>query len=140
MQDVGMQSIQAIEKGLVVWPYDAGNVIMCLLLQTALRAIVSSLAHDDSLVQEVRQAFEELEHGHTGSVKNATLLQVCPKAQLCLQLFLHTKLSIQPQAGNLFFFSDFLRRPSACRLSSAKSKASTWKYSGLLPYRRPMEA
>ena len=45
-------------------------------LQVALRAIVSSLAHDSGLVKEVREAFEELEHGHTGSVKNATLLQV----------------------------------------------------------------
>ena len=48
------------------------------MLQVALRAIVSSLAHDSGLVKEVREAFEELEHGHTGSVKNATLLQVCP--------------------------------------------------------------
>lgn len=48
----------------------------CACVQVALRAIVSSLAHDDSLVQDVRQAFEELEHGHTGSIKNATLLQV----------------------------------------------------------------
>lgn len=45
-------------------------------MQVALRAIVSSLAHDSGLVKEVREAFEELEHGHTGSVKNATLLQV----------------------------------------------------------------
>lgn len=45
-------------------------------LQVALRAIVSSLAHDSGLVKEVREAFEELEHGHTGSIKNATLLQV----------------------------------------------------------------
>ena len=46
------------------------------LLQIALRAIVGSIAHDDSLVTEVRQAFEELEHGHAGSVKHSTLLQV----------------------------------------------------------------
>lgn len=41
-----------------------------------MRAIVSSIAHDDSLVIEVREAFEELEHGHAGSVKNSILLQV----------------------------------------------------------------
>ena len=51
-------------------------------LQVALRAIVGSIAHDDSLVTEVRQAFEELEHGHAGSVKNSILLQVIP----CLAL------------------------------------------------------
>lgn len=48
------------------------------LLQIALRAIVGSIAHDDSLVTEVRQAFEELEHGHAGSVRNSILLQVLP--------------------------------------------------------------
>ena len=37
---------------------------------------MSSIAHDDSLVTEVREAFEELEHGHAGSVKNSILLQV----------------------------------------------------------------
>lgn len=55
-------------------PYHAA----CALLQIALRAIVGSIAHDDSLVTEVRQAFEELEHGHAGSVKNSILLQVLP--------------------------------------------------------------
>lgn len=43
--------------------------------KVALRAIVGSIAHDDSLVSEVREAFEELEHGHAGSVKNSILLQ-----------------------------------------------------------------
>ena len=58
-----------------------------LLLQVALRAIVGSIAHDDSLVTEVRQAFEELEHGHAGSVKNSILLQVLPCLALpCLAL------------------------------------------------------
>lgn len=45
-------------------------------MQVALRAIVGSIAHDDSLVSEVREAFEELEHGHAGSVTNSILLQV----------------------------------------------------------------
>jgi len=45
-------------------------------VQVALRAIVGSIAHDDSLVSEVREAFEELEHGHAGSVSNSILLQV----------------------------------------------------------------
>ena len=57
------------------------------LVQVALRAIVGSIAHDDSLVTEVRQAFEELEHGHAGSVKNSILLQVLPCLALpCLAL------------------------------------------------------
>ncbi|DBA83389.1 TPA: hypothetical protein ACH3X2_006533 [Trebouxia sp. C0005] len=43
--------------------------------KVALRAIVGSIAHDDSLVSEVREAFEELEHGHAGSVTNSILLQ-----------------------------------------------------------------
>ena len=47
-------------------------------MQIALRAIVGSIAHDDSLLSEVREAFEELEHGHAGSVSNSILLQVCP--------------------------------------------------------------
>ena len=37
---------------------------------------MGSIAHDDSLVREVREAFEELEHGHAGSVSNSILLQV----------------------------------------------------------------
>ena len=53
------------------------------VMQTALRAIVSSIAHDDSLVTEVREAFEELEHGHAGSVKNSVLLQVFPLTCRC---------------------------------------------------------
>lgn len=47
-------------------------------MQIALRAIVGSIAHDDSLLSEVREAFEELEHGHAGSVSNSILLQVGP--------------------------------------------------------------
>ena len=47
-------------------------------MQIALRAIVGSIAHDDSLLSEVREAFEELEHGHAGSVSNSILLQVAP--------------------------------------------------------------
>ena len=37
---------------------------------------MGSIAHDESLVSEVREAFEELEHGHAGSVTNSILLQV----------------------------------------------------------------
>ena len=48
---------------------------------------MGSIAHDDSLVTEVRQAFEELEHGHAGVVKNSILLQVLPCLALpCLAL------------------------------------------------------
>lgn len=48
-----------------------------MFLQIALRAVVGSIAHDDSLVAEVREAFEELEHGRAaGSFKNSILLQV----------------------------------------------------------------
>lgn len=43
--------------------------------KVALRAIVASIAHDDRLLKDVRQAFEELEHGRGGSVPNATILQ-----------------------------------------------------------------
>ena len=39
---------------------------------------MGSIAHDDSLVAEVREAFEELEHGRTGSVENSIRLQVLP--------------------------------------------------------------
>ena len=64
----------------------AGLVVSCLLktfskaqlygVQVALRAIVGSIARDDSLVTEVREAFEGLERGHAGSVSNSILLQV----------------------------------------------------------------
>lgn len=55
------------------------KLVSLTLLQIALRAIVGSIANDDSLVAEVREAFEELEHGRSGSVRNSILLQVLPQ-------------------------------------------------------------
>lgn len=63
------------------------------LLQIALRAIVGSIAHDDSLVAEVREAFEELEHGRTGSVRNSILLQVLPWHTTLLRIQSHCDIS-----------------------------------------------
>jgi len=65
---------------------------------------VGSIAHDDSLV---REAFEELEHGHAGSVSNSILLQVqsgCTtgheRTVACLPLVLHTCIYSSPGTVN----------------------------------------
>ncbi|KAL3140553.1 hypothetical protein ABBQ32_005132 [Trebouxia sp. C0010 RCD-2024] len=73
LQPEGTASEQPFESSIVQRLQNFGT--FSRTKKIALRAIVGSIAHDDSLVAEVREAFEELEHGRTGSVRNSILLQ-----------------------------------------------------------------
>ncbi|KAL3158319.1 hypothetical protein ABBQ38_010562 [Trebouxia sp. C0009 RCD-2024] len=73
LQPEGTASEQPFESSIVQRLQNFGT--FSRTKKIALRAIVGSIANDDSLVAEVREAFEELEHGRSGSVRNSILLQ-----------------------------------------------------------------